>query len=169
MRIFFITIFISILSCLYGYAKPIRLDDFDWGMTLLEVEARAAENNYTLIKKEISVINPRLEYETPLYGKDCVISFYFTPRGQKLYSAVVVWEYTSLGDVVRDMLIKEFKYPREEIEAAKLYIWTRASTEVELRYGFENTTLSYSNLNLWNEYKDERDLINEQKREEQEE
>ncbi len=39
---------------------------------------------------------------------------------------------------------------------------------MELRYGFEETTLTYSNLDLWNEFKEEKDLIKEREKEEEE-
>jgi hypothetical protein len=152
-----------------AYAKPIRLEDFNWGMTLLEVEAHAAEKNYTLAEKEITGIKPHLEYETHLHGHECGIMFFFTPLGQKLYSAIVTWDPSTYGSLIKSILMKEYKYPREEIPAANRYIWTRTNTEMELRYGFGNTTLTYSNLDLWNEFKDEKDLIEEREEEEEEE
>jgi len=50
-----------------------------------------------------------------------------------------------------------------------MYIWTRTNTEMELRYGYEKTTLTYSNLDLWNEFKEEKELIEEWEKEEEEE
>ncbi len=146
---------------LSAYAKPILLEDFDWGMTLLEVEAHAAEKNFTLAEKEITGIKPHLEYESHLHGHECAITFFFTPLGQKLYSAIVIWDSSTYGSLIKSILMKEYQYPREEIPTANRYIWTRTNTEMELRYGFEDTTLSYSNLDLWNEFKDEKDLIEE--------
>ncbi len=160
-----ISIFILFFLNVSGYAKPIRLEDFNWGMTLLEVEAHAADKNYTLSEKEITGLKPHLEYETHLHGNECVITFFFTPLGQKLYSAKVVWESSAYGSLVKSILMKEYKYPREEMPAANMYIWTRKNTEMELRYGFEETTLTYSNLDLWNEFKDEKDLIEEREKE----
>ena len=151
-----------------AYAKPIRLEDFNWGMTLLEVEAHAAGKNYTLAKKEITGIKPHLEYETHLHGNECDITFFFTPLGQKLYSAIVTWDTATYGSLVKSILMKEYKYPREEMPSANMYIWTRTNTEAQLRYGFDETTLTYSNLDIWNEYKDEKDLIEERDREEAE-
>ena len=57
--------------------------------------------------------------------------------------------------------MKSYKTPREEIPGANLYIWTRLNTEAELRYGRDCTTLSYSNLHLWNEYRDEKKMLEE--------
>ena len=81
-----------------------------------------------------------------------------------------LFPYTTLfrsayGSLVKSILMKEYKYPREEMPAANMYIWTRKNTEMELRYGFEETTLTYSNLDLWNEFKDEKDLIEEREKE----
>ncbi|MEA1928133.1 MAG: hypothetical protein U9N73_07985, partial [Candidatus Auribacterota bacterium] len=150
MKTTLISIFILFSLTVSGYAKPIRLEDFNWGMTLLEVEAHAPGKNYILTGKELSGLTPHLKYETHLYGRQCTITFFFTPLGQKLYSAKVSWDLSSFGDFVRDQLIKKYKYPREEMPGAKISIWTRKNTEVELRYGFEETTLTYSNLDLWN-------------------
>lgn len=166
MKIIFMLILFILLIPGPAQAKPIRLEDFNWRMTLLGVEAHAADKNYTLINKEISGITPHLEYETHLHGKECVITFFFTPLGQRLYSAKVAWESPTFGGLVKSILIKEFKYPREEMPTANLYIWTRTNTEVELRYGVDTTTLTYSNLDLWNDFKDEKELIEERAREE---
>ena len=145
--------------------KPIRLEDFDWGMTLLEVEIRAAGKNYTLARKDISGLKPHLEYKTHLYGKECSVLFFFTPTGQKLYSATVTWESPDYGSSIKRMIIKEYQSPREGMSAANMYIWTRTNTEMELRYGFEDTTLTYSNLDLWEEFKEEKELIEEREEE----
>ena len=169
MKTILISIFILFFLNISGYAKPIRLEDFDWGMTLLEVEARAADKNYTLAEKEITGLKPHLEYETHLHGNECVITFFFTPRGQKLYSVKVVWESPTYGSLVKSILMKEYQHPREETPGANMNIWTRTNTEMELRYGFGDTTLTYSHLDLWNEFKEEKELIEEQKEEEEEE
>ena len=161
MRTILIYICIFFFVATSGIAKPIRLEDFDWGMTLLEVEAYAANKNFALTEKEITGLKPHLEYDTHLHGNECVITFFFTPRGQKLYSAIVAWDTSTYGSLIKSILMKEYKYPREEIPSAQLSIWTRTNTEVELRYGFENTTLTYSNLDLWNDFKEEKKLIEE--------
>jgi len=169
MKIILISIFIIFFSGTTGHTKPIILEDFDWGMTLLEVEAHAANKNYTLSKKEITGLKPHLEYETHLHGNECIITFFFTPRGQKLYSAKVVWESPTYGSLIKSILMKEYQYPREDMPAANMYIWTRTNTEMELRYGYEKTTLTYSNLDLWNEFKDEKELIEKRNEENGEE
>lgn len=161
MKTTLISVFILFFLNVSGYAKPIRLEDFNWGMTLLEVEAHAADKNYTLAEKEITGLKPHLEYETHLHGNECIISFFFTPLGQKLYSAIVTWKSSTYGTLIKSILMKEYKYPREEMPAVNMYIWTRKNTEMELRYGFEDTILTYSHLDLWNEFKDEKDLIEE--------
>jgi|GEM_PF-1212623 len=160
MKILF-SISILFFLNLSAYAKPIRLEDFDWGMTLLEVEIRAAGKNYTLAQKEISGLKPHLGYKTHLYGKECSVLFFFTPTGQKFYSAIVTWKPSDYGSRVKSLIMKKYQSPREEMPAANMYIWTRANTEMELRYGFDDTTLTYSNLDLWNEFKDEKELIEE--------
>jgi len=166
------TLFLIVLILLIpgpARGKPIRLDDFNWGMALLEVEAHAADKNYTLAEKEITGLKPHLEYDTHLHGNECVITFFFTPRGQKLYSVKVVWESPTYGSLVKSILMKEYQYPREEMPGANMNIWTRTNTEMELRYGFGVTTLTYSHLDLWNEFKEEKELIEELDVEEEEE
>ncbi|MFH1039183.1 MAG: hypothetical protein V1789_11015 [PVC group bacterium] len=151
-----------------AYSKNIQFEDFDWGMTLLQVEARAAENNYDLRMKEITGLKPRLEYRTFLRGKDCVVTFSFTPIGQKLYSATVVWDPPSFGVFVQEELKKTYGEPRESIPGANLLVWTRLNTELELLYGRENTRLVYSDIHLWKEGLDEKKMLREQAKEAEE-
>ena len=162
MKITFIAIFISLLSSGTAFSKLIRFGDFNWGSSLVEVEVQAAAENYNLLEKHISVPQTLLKYKSFHLGKDCTITFFFTPRGQKLYSVVVVWKPPSFGHFVREQLMKRYRTPREEIPGANLYIWTRLNTEVELRYGRDCTTLSYSNLHLWNDYRDEKKRLEEE-------
>lgn len=164
-----IAIYIFFLSSWAGYSKPIQFADFTWGMRLLGVEAGAAESNFNLVEKEIAGANPYLKYKTFLQGKECTITFSFTPRGQRLYSVVIIWPPPSFGVFIRDVLMKKYQTPRQEIPHANLYLWTRLNTEVELRYGLENTKLSYSDLHIWREYREEKEILEEQAREKAEE
>jgi hypothetical protein len=166
MKIFLISISIFLFFTSSGYPKIIQFNDFDWGMPLVKVESLASEKNFILTKKELSAITLFLKYDNYLYGRECVITFFFTPLGQKLYHVKVEWESPTFGDFVKSMVIKEYQYPREEIPDANIYIWTRTNTEMELRYGVDDTALTYSNLDLWADYKDEKELKEEQMQEE---
>ncbi len=150
------------------YPKNIQFEDFSWGLTLLQIEALAAEHNFNLRLKEITGLHPQLEYDTFLEGKDCLVTFAFTPLGQKLYSVTIVWDPPSFGLFVQEELKKSFGEPRESIPGATLLVWTRLNTEAELHYGIENTRLVYSDIYLWKEGLDEKKMLKEQAKEAEE-
>ncbi len=65
-------------------------------------------------------------------------------------------------------MLRRYGSPRQEIPAASIHIWTRKFSELELRFDRDLTVLTYSNLNLWNDFKEETKLIAEREAEKNE-
>lgn len=150
-------------------AKPIVFLDFSWGASPTEVEAKAANRGYHLKSKLAEDGDLELIYTASFLGKESTVTFSFTPLKRKLYTVRAVWEGTDFGPSLQVHFRENRGMPRVEMEAVKLYIWTRKNTEVELRYGEDETVLTYSDLNLWNDYREEREIREARKNEEADE
>ena len=148
-----------------GSANLIRFNDFDWGMSLYGVELQAAGADYRLEEKNADSPDLGLKFSGEVFGDECEIEFSFTPLGQKLYSVRLTWEGNIQGNFILRELLRRYGDPRQEIPAASIHIWTRKFTELELRYDRDITVLTYSNLNLWNDFKEETELIAEREEE----
>jgi len=139
--------------------RLIELEDFSWGLPLDEVARRAEDHGYRLRKKDTTRPEPHLEYRAFLYGGECRILFAFTPITGKLHTATVTWRGEGFGDYLRGELVKELGRPREEIPGAKISIWTRRHTELNLRIGRKETTLTYIHLHFRKEAREERIIL----------
>ncbi len=142
-------------------ARQIELEDFAWGLPLLEVERLAQDHGYTLRAKDNTLPEPRLEYRADLHGNECLLRFFFTPLSGKLYAVTAAWDSPDLGTGLRQNLIKVYGDPREEIPGAGISIWTRKNTELTLRSGHGQTTLAYYQLHLRREAREEAALLRE--------
>lgn len=142
-------------------ARLIELEDFSWGLPLLEVERRAEDHGFTLRAKDISQPELRLEYRARLYANDCLLAFAFTPLTGKLYAVTITWDSLDLGTSLRQGLIKVYGAPREEIPGAGISIWTRRNTELSLRAGRHRTTLAYYQILLRREAREEKLILRE--------
>jgi len=119
------------------------------------VELKAAEKGYHLLRKMDEYNEVKLKYRATLMAEEGVVSFSFTPISKKLFAVTVIWKDTAFGPEVHQKLKKLYKTPREEMPQIRTYIWTRKNTELELRYDRKETLLFYSNLNLWDDYREE--------------
>ncbi len=145
--------------------RLIELEDFSWGIPLAEVERRAEDHGYRLRKKDTTRPEPHLEYRAFLYGGECRILFAFTPIRGKLHTVTVTWRGEGFGDFLRGELVKELGRPREEIPGAGISIWTRRHTELNLRIGRKETTLTYLHLLFRKKAREERIILREKKAE----
>ncbi len=159
-----ITAVIALLFAASGTAsaKLLELENFTWGLPLGEIERRAEDHNFRLREKEISLPEPLLEYDAFLRGLNCRVGFFFTPLGGKLYQVTATWEGPEFAETLKEELVKEYGQPREEIPGARISIWTRRITELTLRAGRGQTTLTYCHLLLKREAREEADLIREE-------
>ena len=139
--------------------RLIELEDFSWGIPLDEVERRAEDHGYRLRKKDTTQPEPHLEYRAFLYGGECRVLFAFTPITGKLHTVTVTWRSEGFGDFLRREFVKNFGEPREEIPGAKISIWTRRHTELNLRAGRKETTLTYIHLHFRKEAREERIIL----------
>ena len=139
-------------------ARLFELDDFAWGLPLLEIERRAADHGYGLRTKEISGPEPRLEYDAFLRGMNCRLSFSFTPLGGKLYQAAAAWGRPDFFDALQEELTAEYGEPREEFPGGKISIWTRRNTELILRSVGGETTLTYRDILLTRDVREEKKI-----------
>ncbi len=140
-------------------ARLIELEDFSWGLPLLEVERRAENHGFTLRAKDISQPELRLEYRARLYANDCLLDFSFTALTGKLYAVTVTWDALDLGTSLRQRLMAVYGAPREEIPGAGISIWTRRNTELSLRAGRHRSTLSYYQILLRREAREEKLIL----------
>ncbi len=164
--ILFLTLTITPVGSLS--AKPIVFLDFSWGASPSEVEAKAADHGFNLKSKLAEDGDLKLIYTASFLGKESTVTFSFTPLKRKLFTVRAVWEEMDFGPSLQARFRENRGMPRVEMEAVKLYIWTRKNTEVELRYGEDETCLTYSDLNLWNDYREEKEILEERKKEEAE-
>jgi len=146
-----------------GTAALIQFRDFDWGLSLYGTELLAAETGFILEEKVTDPGNLFLTYQASIFEETCRIEFNFTPLSQKLYTVRLEWEGAYRGNFILKELLQRYHSPREEIPGANIHIWTRKFTELELRYDREITVLTYSNLNLWKDFKEEMERIEEEK------
>lgn len=149
-------------------AKLFELEDFSWGLPLLEIELRAADHGYRLRDKDISQPEPRLEYQAFLHGEECRVLFSFTPLTGKLYAVTAAWDSSEFGEFLRRKLTTDLGEPREEIPGAGISIWTRRNTELTLRSGHGRTTLTYCHLLLKQDAREEKKVLQEKTKMERE-
>lgn len=156
-----ITALLVLVSPVSGAAEArlFELEDFAWGLPLLEVERRAADHGYRLRTKEISGPELLLEYEASLRGMNCRLAFLFTPLGGKLYRAAASWDRPDFVDTLREELIREYGEPREELPGGKISIWTRRNTELILRAVGGETVLTYRHILLTREAREEKKIV----------
>jgi hypothetical protein len=142
-------------------ARSFELEDFAWGLSLIEVERRAEDHGYRLRAKEISGDEPLLEYESLLHGREGRMSFSFSPLNGKLYAVTVAWDSSEFGETLRRELTATYGEPRETIPGAGISIWTRRITELTLRAGHGRTILTYCHLLLKQEAREARSILQE--------
>lgn len=156
-----ITVLLSASTAKRAQARSFELEDFAWGLSLIEVERRAADHGYRLRAKEISGDEPLLEYESLIHGREGWLSFSFSPVNGKLYAVTVAWDSSEFGETLLRELTATYGEPRETIPGAGISIWTRRLTELTLRVGHGRTTLSYCHLLLKQEAREARNILQE--------
>ena len=158
-EIILVALLILLASARPAAGRLLEVEDFTWGLPLLEVERRAEERGWRLRAKDISLPEPRLEYRAFFQGGECLMHFSFTPLSGKLYSVTATWKFAGWGNQLRQRLIKDFGEPREAIPGAGISIWTRRNTELTLRVGRRESRLTYIHLLLGQEARDEKKLL----------
>lgn len=163
-RMFLFGLVAILLFCYAEVSKPntiakpesITFQDYRWGQTLADVKKNQLKN-----KNFIPVGEEQVSYFDKIFGESCSVNLIFTPKSKLLVGVAVIWDTTSVGINLKNLLTKKYGYPGQPNQFMEKYIWLKSKDSIVLNYTFIKTQLFYHNGEYAGKYKQETKEITE--------
>jgi hypothetical protein len=130
-----------------------QFNNYKWGESYFILVNQIKAEKKGLIKNT----EEKIVYKDNIFGKNCEISLYFTPKGRYLSFIQVVWPGTDKASEIRDILTRKYGAPHQQKAYVDIYVWFSDISEkkIVLDYASGEIKLKYYGGKYYTEYQKE--------------